>query len=86
MRRKIRLYLENIKDAIKKIEKYTQKTSFKKFANDQKTKPCTKTNGSLLAYNSHRVGGNFPPTRWESVNGITYVALYMRLLQAERDI
>ncbi len=71
MKRKIKLYLEDIKDAINKIEKYTQKISFKKFANDQKTIDAVVRNLEIIGEAANQIPAsirkNYPDIPWSEI-------------------
>jgi len=55
-KRESSLYLQDIKDCIKKIEKYTEKLSFHKFAKDEKTVDAVVRNLEIIG----EVASNMP--------------------------
>lgn len=73
-KRGVKLYLNDIKGAIEKIEKYTQDLDLKKFANDSKTIDAVVRNltiiGEAVNYLPEEIKIQYPNIPWQEIAGM----------------
>jgi len=73
-KREIGLYIEDIKDSIKKIEKYTKNIDFKEFISDAKTIDAVVRNLSIIGEAVRNIPKdiktNYPDVAWKETMGM----------------
>lgn len=79
-KRGIRLYIEDVKDAIKKIEEYTKGLDFDTFAKDAKTIDAVVRNVSIIGEAIKRfpseIKSEYPQVPWKEITGTRNKAIH----------